>query len=347
MYKTGLLGEPKAVTSEAWNAFASSHAESCCYHQAQWRDVIQAAFGIMPYYIYAVDDKGSIAGVLPLFLSKSKLFGTFLTSIPFYNYGGILAKDQHAAQALLDKAESIALETGARHIELRHVGNIMPDLPTKTHKVRMVMPLPSTPEELWEGFKSKLRSQIKRAQKEGMTVKIGSLDLLDDFYRVFCVNMRDLGTPVWTKKIFHNVLSSFPDQAFICVIYFEGNPAAAGFLHGYKGYMEIPSASSLRKYNRLSPNMLLYWSVLEYACSKGYKYFDFGRSSVDAGTYKFKEQWGSEPQTLHWQYWLADGETLPEINPQNPKYRLLIGTWQKIPVWLANCIGPMVSRSLP
>lgn len=336
----------KKVFSQ-WNEYVLSHPDASCYHQVGWQHVISDAFGLEPYYLYALNNSDEFIGVLPLFLSKSPLFGTFLTSVPFYNYGGILADNKAVAQVLLDEAAKIARNAQAAHIELRHIAPCELQLPTKTHKVRMVLDLPETPEMLWDSFKSKLRSQIRRAQKEQMDSKIGGLELLDDFYTVFSINMRDLGTPVWTKKIFHSILTTFPDAAYICCVYYENKPVAAGFLHCFKDTMEIPSASSLRDYNRLSPNMLLYWSVLEFACNRGYKKFDFGRSSPDAGTYKFKAQWGSEPEPLHWQYWLASGDELPEINPQNPKYQMAIAAWQKLPVWLANIIGPKISRNIP
>lgn len=333
--------------NDSWNEFVKMHPESHCYHLAEWQGIIKSAFGLRGHYLYAVDEKEKICGVLPLVLSKSLLFGTFLTSVPFYNYSGVLTDSDEVAKALLDRAVEICKKVGASHLEFRHCKKSRLALLEKTHKVRMVLELPEDSETLWKGFKAKLRSQIKRAQREKMEVKFGGKELLKDFYEVFSINMRDLGTPVWTSTIFKNILSAFPEVAKICLVYIEGKPAAAGFLIGYKEYLEIPSASSLRQYNRLSPNMLLYWSVLEFGCKEGYKYFDFGRSSPEGGTYKFKKQWGAQPETLHWQYWLKNGQELPELNPQNPKYQLMIKTWQKLPVPLTKFIGPIISKNLP
>ena len=333
---------------QAWNEFVYQHPSSQCYHLFEWKDIIEQAFRLQSFYLYAQNgSSGEICGVLPLIFSKSFVFGRYLTSIPFYNYSGILGRNKDVETALLTKAIETAQRVKASHIELRHCKESTLELPVKTHKVRMVLELPDDPEVLWKGFKAKLRSQIKRAQRENMTVKLGGNDLLDDFYEVFSINMRDLGTPVWGKGIFHQMVSKFPNTSKICMVYLDKRPIAAGFLIGFKEYMEIPSASSLREYNRLSPNMLLYWSVLEYACKAGYRYFDFGRSSPDSGTFRFKKQWGAVPETLHWQYWLNDGESLPELNPQNPKYAMIIKTWQKIPVPITKIIGPMISRHLP
>ena len=332
---------------EKWNEFVLNHPDSQCYHLFEWKGIIEQSFGLNSFYLYAVTDDGEICGILPLIFSNSFLFGRFLTSVPFYNYGGILASDNETESALLDQAKTVAKRIRASHIEFRHCKASSLQLQTKTHKVRMVLELPKDPETLWKGFKAKLRSQIKRAQREAMEVKFGGHDLTNDFYTVFSINMRDLGTPVWTDEVFRRAIDTLPGQSKICVVYFDDKPVAAGFLVGFKEYLEIPSASSLRDYNRLSPNMLLYWSVLEYACREGYRYFDFGRSSPDSGTYKFKKQWGALPETLHWQYWLRDGEALPEINPQNPKYAIMINTWQKLPLRLSKIIGPHISRHLP
>ncbi|MCB1195687.1 FemAB family PEP-CTERM system-associated protein [bacterium] len=347
MYLVCELNKQDTAEVNAWNAYVHSNTESFAYHLAEWQTVIEDSFALRTFYLYAKQPNGAIQGVLPLVLSKSAVFGTFLTSLPFFNYGGVLADNPESRNALLAEARAIAERVKAAHVELRHVKPLYDELPTKTHKVRMVLSLPPTPEALWESFKSKLRSQIKRPQKENMQVSIGGMELLDDFYHVFSVNMRDLGTPVWTKRLFENILRMFPDKAALCVVYHRNRPAAAGYVFGHNGCMEIPSASSLKKFNQFSPNMLLYWSLLEHACKKGYAFFDFGRSSPDAGTFKFKEQWGAVPETLHWQYVLMNDGTLPEINPSNPKYALCISLWKKLPVPLANLIGPYLSRNIP
>ncbi|MDX9701525.1 MAG: FemAB family PEP-CTERM system-associated protein [Candidatus Auribacterota bacterium] len=343
-----LIPEDHGHLYEAWNNYVADQPVCSVYHMVEWKEIICKACYLRPYYFYAVDGSDRICGVLPLFRSKSFLFGTYLTSIPFFNYGGVAADSQEIAGLLFKAGIEAARECNAEYMELRHKETFLLDnVPSKTHKVRMVLDLPDTPDILWDSFKSKLRSQIKRASRENMSVRIGGMDLLTDFYRVFSANMRDLGTPVWPKKLFYHILDQLSDLAFICVVYYKKTPVATGFLLGFGDTMEIPFASSLRKYNTLSPNMLLYWNVLEFSCSKKFKKFDFGRSSPDAGTYRFKEQWGAVPQTLHWQYWLPRGSAMPEINPQNPKYQLAISAWRKLPVVVANTIGPHIARNLP
>jgi FemAB-related protein (PEP-CTERM system-associated) len=211
----------------------------------------------------------------------------------------------------------------------------------------MRLELPKEFELLWREFPSKLRSQIRRAQKENMTVRVGGVEYLDEFYAVFARCMRDLGTPVYSKRFFRAICDHFPKESRICLVSFNGAPLAAGFLYGFRSVLEIPWAASDKRFSRLAPNMLLYSSVLEHACREGFQVFDFGRSTPDSGTYRFKEQWGAQPHQLHWYYWTTGGEKIPQLNPQNPKYELAIKIWRQLPLHLANWLGPHVVKYLP
>jgi FemAB-related protein (PEP-CTERM system-associated) len=290
----------------------------------------------------------SINGMLPLVHLKSALFGNYMISLPYFNYGGVCADSEEIGGRLMREAVLYARKYNARHIELRHTHPISDSWQAKTNKVVMKLALPKGSDELWKSFPSKLRSQVQRPVKEGMYVKLGREESLDDFYAIFAENMRDLGTPVYSKGFFRSILRAFPESSWICTVCSEDRqPVAGGFLVGFKDTMEIPWASSLRSYNRLSPNMLLYWSVLKLACEKGFRSFDFGRSTPNEGTYRFKEQWGAKPVQLYWHYWLKNGGPLPELNPKNPKYRIAIAFWKKIPVSIAEIIGPHIVRSIP
>ncbi|MGH7491967.1 MAG: FemAB family XrtA/PEP-CTERM system-associated protein [bacterium] len=331
---------------EAWDEFVSRQAEARGPHLSSWKQVIEKSFGHPCYYL-AARENGRLRGILPLSHLRSKLFGSFLISMPYLNYGGVLAEDEAARKMLFEHACQLGKQRGAAHVELRHVSAQMANIPTKQHKVSMMLELPEKPETLWDGFKAKLRSQIRKPQKENLKVRLGGEDELEGFYHVFAINMRDLGTPVYPIKFFANILAAFPRQAHICTIFLEREPVASGFVFGFRNVLEIPWASSLREYNALAPNMLLYWSVLEFAMQQGYRQFDFGRSTMNEGTYKFKEQWGAKPLPLHWQYWLANGGPLPEINPHNPKYQFMIRTWQKLPVGVTRLLGPAIVKNIP
>jgi serine/alanine adding enzyme len=334
--------------SKLWDKYATESSISNCYHLIGWKNVVERSFGHKTYYLLAEDSKNKIKGILPLVHLKSILFGNFIISLPYFNYGGICADNEEISNQLLTEAAGIASEKDAEHIELRHAHLISNGLPVKTSKISMRLELPQKAEELFNSFSSKLRSQIKRPEKVGMYIKSGREEELESFYDVFSTNMRDLGTPVYSKEFFKNILEEFPETTRINTVYAKmGTPVASGFLVGFKEILEIPWASSLRCYNQYSSNMLLYWSALTFACENGHKIFDFGRSTPGEGTYKFKEQWGAKPIQLYWHYWMRNGGPLPELNPKNPKYQLAIKIWQKLPVSLTRFLGPRIVKNLP
>ena len=339
------------VTSESegiiWDEYVQAQPLACGYQLLAWRHVIESAFGHRTVYLMAKDNEEKVHGVLPLVYMSSRLFGRFLVSVPFVNYGGVLADSGAVQRALLEEAVNLAKELGAAHIELRHQQELELDWPYKRHKVSMRLALPADFEALWSMFPSKLRNRIRRAQREGMIVRVGGVEMLDDFYRVFSRNMRDLGTPVYGRQFFEAILQVFPKDARIMAIYLQDRAVAAGLLYGFRRTLEIPWSSSDRRYNRLVPNMLLYSSMLEYACGQGFRMFDFGRSSPGSGTYRFKEQWGAKAVPLYWYYWLRNGELLPELNPNNKAFSMPIRVWQKLPITLTRLIGPHIVKHLP
>jgi len=330
-----------------WDQFVLSHSQASGYHTLAWRGIISKVFGHRTYYLMAWDEEGMVQGVLPLVQTKSPLFGCFLTSMAFFNYGGVLANNNHSSDSLLKKAAELAKEVGAAHIEIRQAQPIATDWPVRSRKVSMRLPLPSDYETLLKAYPSKLRSQIRRAQKEGMDVRIGGEELLEDYYHVFARCMRDLGTPVYEKRFFRSIVETFPKEVRLCVVSLKGTPLASGLIYGFRNTLEIPWAASDKRFSRLAPNMLLYSAVLEFACREGFKEFDFGRSSVDSGTYRFKQQWGAQPRQLYWYYWLAGGRVIPELNPDNPKFKAAIYVWQHLPLPVTNLIGPHIVKYLP
>jgi FemAB-related protein (PEP-CTERM system-associated) len=328
-----------------WSEYVSHHADAKGYHDWAWRDVIERAFGYAPIY-FAARRGERIVGILPTVLLDSWLFGRALVSLPYLNYGGILADDPGAARALLDAATAAARDHQCRHVELRHVRRQFGDLPCKHHKVTMMLPLHASPTQ-WEGLDRKTRNQVRKAQKSGLIYSEGGVERLDAFYAVFARNMRDLGTPVYSPRFFAEVLAAFPTRARIHVVSRETTPVAAGLTFETRGTVEIPWASSVRDFNALCPNHLLYWSILEGASARGCTTFDFGRSTPDEGTYKFKAQWGAQPVPLCWEYGLLNGGEVPNSSPTNPKFRYAIATWKRLPLGLTNRIGPMIARAIP
>jgi serine/alanine adding enzyme len=342
----GALAANAADVAE-WDAYVRQAPGATIYHLHAWRGIISDVFRHESHALVARDDAGLIAGVLPMVRLRSRLFGDFLVSVPYFNYGGVVADSPQIAESLLKAAAVRARELGVSHLELRHSSNVAPQWPSRTDKVAMLLPLPESAATLHKQLDSKLRSQIKRPLREGAVCTSGGIELLDDFYAVFARNMRDLGTPVYPRRFFARILEAFPQEARLFVVRLAGAPVASGFVLGHGTTLEIPWASSLRSANAVGVNMLLYWSVLEYACERGFKTFDFGRSTRDGGTFRFKKQWGAAPQQLYWHYWLRDGTELPQLNPANPKYRLAVSAWQRLPLPLANLLGPLIVGNLP
>lgn len=332
----------------AWDAYVLQHPHATVCHLYRWKNVIEESFQNRCFY-FAAKGNGRILGVLPTVQLKSHLFGNFMISVPYLNYGGALSNDPSITCALKAHANDVAGQLGCSHLEYRDSdpdANV--DDNVRTDKISMLLDLPGDSDTLWQGFTAKLRAQIRRPLKEqGVTVKTGARELLDDYYQVFSQNMRDLGTPVYAKEFFTSILRNFPERTAIIVVYHNEVATAAAFLLTHNGKMDIPWASSLRKYNRISVNMLLYWEVLKYAIQSDCHTFDFGRCSKGAGTYKFKKQWGASEKQLYWYYWLNDAEEIPHINPNNPKYKLVISMWQKLPLVIANRLGPKLVKYLP
>lgn len=339
--------ERNCCDRDLWDAYVHSNSVATNYHRYGWRDVIENSFGHTCHYLAARNNGGDVVGVLPLVYMQSRLFGSFLVSQPFFNYGGLLCDNPTVGDALLSEAAVLRKELGAEHVELRHSDPWPGDLPTKRHKVCMLLELGTDAGEQWKSFNAKLRNQIRKAEKSGCTAKIGGRELLIDFYTVFVRNMRDLGTPVYAQQFFLEVLVAFPRDSHIIAVYLEEKPVAAGLVVCFHDTLEIPWASSIRDYNPLCPNNLLYWTALKHAMEIGCKRFDFGRSTPGEGTYKFKAQWGAKPLQLNWQYLLPEGASLPELTNKNPKFEMAIRLWQKLPLPFTRILGPHIVKNIP
>jgi FemAB-related protein (PEP-CTERM system-associated) len=343
-------GDPIIVTDQIgeseWDAFVAEHPEATGYHAWAWRRVFEQAFGHETCYL-AARRGDAVVGILPLVAFRSWLFGRFMVSLPFVNYGGVLASDEGAIDELVNAATRAASERECRHLELRHVSRRLPALPVKQHKVAMMLSLAADATKAWEQLDRKVRNQVRKAQKSELVSAVGGRELLDEFYAIFAVNMRDLGTPVYGRTFFARVLEEFPDAARVHVVRQGATPVAAGITFAHRRTIEVPWASSLKAYRALCPNNLLYWSIIEHAIGSGAETLDFGRSTPNEGTYDFKRQWGAEPSPLFWEYALVSAESMPDQSPANPKFKSAIELWKRLPVPVATAIGPHIVRSIP
>jgi FemAB-related protein (PEP-CTERM system-associated) len=288
-----------------------------------------------------------VTGVLPLVEVRSPIFGRALTSLPYVNYGGVLARTQAGADALLAEARRIAKARRLTYVLLRHRRRVFEVLPVRAHKVTMLLPLNSDPEVMWTGLDRKVRNQVRKAEKSGLSVAVGGPDLLDDFYTIFARNMRDLGTPVYGRRLFKDVLEAFPRDARLHVVRLNGKAIAGALSYSYRDTIEVPSASSLREHRALCPNHLMYWEIIKQAAIDGRRVFDFGRSTPQDGTYQFKEQWGASPEPLHWEYAMLKGAAVPSDDRHEAKFQASIALWKRLPLGLATWVGPRIARQVP
>lgn len=331
---------------QKWDDFVLSQHSSGPYQLFAWKEAIESAYYHKSFYLMAEDEKGMARGVFPLVHVKAPFLKGVLISLPFCDYGGPLAVDDHVRQVLVEKALELS-KTMKIPLEIRCIAG-EPRIAAselfgvKTHKSRMLLSLPGSSDILWDGFKSKLRSQIRRALKEGMEFRIGGASLVEDFYRVICRNMRDLGSPVHSRSWFASVIDAYGDRARVGVVYKDNVPIGSGIILCCGNSVTIPWASTLREYNALSPNMLLYWEFLKYASDNGYQSFDFGRSTPGEGTFKFKQQWGAEPFPLYWYGDSADTETMEDS--AGPLRAYAEKVWSRIPQVLTDKMGPLVRR---
>jgi FemAB-related protein (PEP-CTERM system-associated) len=350
-----------------WDAYVNNHEQHTPYHLFAWKDAVKEAYQHTSCYLIAeqtLDDRKQIVGVLPLIVFLKPLSKPSLCALPFCDIGGVLANTNDIAKQLIAESKNTAKNLQAKFIEIRTSvvdvqqdkealsANNLDEIPDKAKKVSMLMTLPEDSALLFSSFKTKLRSQIRKAEKNGLHYKIGSEKImLDDFYHVFSHNMRALGSPVHSKQWFDSLLQHYKNNMVISIVYKDNMPVGAGIVLIAGNKAAIPWASTKAEYNRLSPNMMLYWSLLKHLSDNGITQFDFGRSSFGEGTYKFKKQWGAEPVALDWQVInlknnIKDNEQEAEINDAgvNNLRSIVERIWRKLPIKMTVVIGPRIRK---
>jgi serine/alanine adding enzyme len=335
------------LADREWDDFVHRQDRAVWAHQAAWRSVIERAYRCPSYYFQAWDGNATV-GVLPTVHVSSRLFGNHLVSMPYLDDGGVLAADGAAEQAILDAAAEHARMLGAR-CDFRAPFPLETDWTVNTNKVTLQLEIGADVEAVWRSLPSTRRNRVRKAQENGLAASFHGKEKLSAFYDVFCRNMRDLGSPVHSDRFFDAVLGSFPERTGIILVRDKTDrPVGAGLYVRFRDTMALPWVSCRRDAFHLYPNMLLYWELIQKACREGALRFDFGRSSIDSGTYEFKRQWGAKPSQLYWYSRSANGETDPSaIDTQSPRRRALIRLWKHMPLPLSRRLGPWLRRSLP
>lgn len=336
--------EPFTGWAEEWDSFAVRQKGYTHFHRFSWRSVMERVFGHECVYLAARQADGTLAGVLPLVRVRSRVFGHYLVSMPFVNYGGPIGSDA-AILALADEAVTIAQRDRVKLLEMRSRIPLDIKLPASHRKITVVLDLPRTPEMLLARFDAKLRSQIRRPQKEGITVVFGPTQV-EPFFSIFARHMRDLGTPTQSLAFFREIANQFPDDCWFGCAYLAGTPVAGGCGFRFDGEFEMTWASSLRRYNREAPNMLIYWACMERAIAEGLTRFNFGRCTPGTGTHRFKMQWGGREEPLWW-YDLATSAGATTPSPTDGVFRWGPRIWRRLPASITTTFGPSIVRYLP
>jgi FemAB-related protein (PEP-CTERM system-associated) len=339
------------LDSSAWNDYIINNTDSTPYHNYAWKQSIENAYGFECPYLIAQDDNGSIIGVLPLVKITSPMMTGKLCSLPYCDLGGCLASDQQTEKQLIDNAVELLHKYRLGVFEYRTSTHIQVDdvMQLQNQKVRMLLNLPASPEDLLSSFKAKLRSQIKKSEKNGLTYQLGNNPkLVTLFYDVIANNMKLLGSPVHSKNWYREICQNYGDKAVISIVMYKNEVAGAGLILVNGDKVSIPWASTIRKFNPLAPNMLLYWSVLAESTKMGCRQFDFGRSSYGEGTFRFKQQWGAKPVPLEWKNLYVgsnQGFQIQKSTSDKSKSRLLVeSVWRKLPLYFTIVVGSNIRK---
>jgi FemAB-related protein (PEP-CTERM system-associated) len=328
-----------------WDAYVASRPEGTFFHRAGWCRAFARVFGYRWRGLIAL--RGTrVAGVLPLAQVSGFPRGTSLISSPFASYGGVLADDAGAGAALLEAATALAAETGARYLELRD-GMRFPELPVKDLYVTFRRPIGPDHERNFAEIRGKQRTSIRNAQKHGLTSYTGGAELLPVLYPIYSHSVRNLGTPVFPRRLFQALLEEFPNDSRILVVESAGKPVSAVLAFFHAGHALPHYAGTLREAYRYSGSDFMYWSLMRVAADLGCTVYDFGRSKRETGAFEFKKHWGLEPTPLAYQYRLLRDKTIPDLSPRNPRFSLAIRAWRRLPLPVAERIGPRVVRFFP
>jgi FemAB-related protein (PEP-CTERM system-associated) len=328
-----------------WNEYLSRCGPGHLFHRVEW-DTVFKTYGLTCLRFTAMR-AGRVVGVLPLVYQKSLIFGKHLTSLPWFDTAGILADDLQASRALIGGAIAAAKQRRAGMTLLRQREPLDGLTASPTDKVLLRLRLQPDAEQLWRGFSTKVRNQVRKAEKSGLTVQSGGSDLVPEFYEIYSQNMRDLGSPPHSQLFFSRLVEAFPDAARIYVVRLNEKALGAGLVAANGDVLEIPWASSLRSAGPLCVNHMMYCQILKEACANGFQWFHFGRSSKDSGQYHFKKQWGAEDVVLHWYELDHEGKPVETVAQLREGFGWASKIWTNLPLWLARTIGPRLIKSLP
>ncbi|MGO9445379.1 MAG: FemAB family XrtA/PEP-CTERM system-associated protein [Thiobacillaceae bacterium] len=329
---------------DRWDKYVYAHPKATFFHRAGWKHVIEKAFGHRTYFYY-VEQGGAITGVLPMAEMKSRLFGHSLSSLPFCAYGGILADDEAVRVALESAARALAQELNVDYLELRNLEQVHGDWPAKRDLyVTFRKPILPDVESNLGAIPRKQRAMVRKGIKAGLTSELD--EGVERFFDVFADNVHRHGTPALPRKYFSVLRDVFGKDCSVMSVLKDGQVVSSVLSFFFRNEILPYYAGDMPEARDLAANDFKYWELMRRACEAGYTLFDYGRSKVGTGPYHFKKNWGFEPQPLHYEFQLLRSNEIPDVNPLNPKYQLFIGLWRKLPLAVANRVGPHIVKYL-
>jgi FemAB-related protein (PEP-CTERM system-associated) len=334
--------EARPGDADRWDAFVNDHADATFFHLSGWQRVLGDALGHRTYYLLAEQD-GAVCGVLPLVHVRSLLFGNTLSSLAFCAQGGPLSADPEAESALYAAASERARALGVGAVEYRLAAPSGLARPTKHLYETFSKPLHPDPDANMQAIRSKQRNIIRKGEKNGLVCRP---DSVERFYAVYAESVRNLGTPVFPLRLFRALAATFPDAVEIVTAELDGRAISSAMNFYFRDSVCPYYWGGTYAARDLKGNDFLAWSIMCRAAARGCKVFDFGRSKRDTGAYQWKQNLGFEPRPLHYEYELVRAREMPDVNPLNPKYRLFVAGWKRLPLPVARLLGPWLARSL-
>ncbi len=329
---------------QQWDEFVENSPSATFFHKSGWKEVIEKAFGHKTYFLYT-EEQGKITGILPLVHIKSLLFGNSLSSCAFCVYGGIIADNKETYQQLDKKACDLAEELGVDHLEMRNQIQLTPERPHKELYVTFRKELDENEEKNMLAIPRKQRAVIRKGIKAGLVSEIDPE--IDRFYQAYSTSVRNLGTPVFAKKYFSILKQVFKEQCEILTVVDKNGMLIASVMNFYFKDEVLPYYGGGTEHARaVQGNDFMYWEVMRRAVEKGIKIFDYGRSKEGTGSYRFKKHWGFEPKPLFYEFHLVKSDSIPDINPLNPKYQVFIAAWKRLPLPVSQVVGPWLAKDL-
>jgi len=331
--------------ASTWGRAVADLGQSRLAHAPEWFAVIRNAYGHEPLYLSA-EDGGGRRGILPAFIVRRPMVGAVVSSMPFLDSGGPCSSSAALADALVEGLIAEARGVGAQTVELRCPQKLGIGGEPMEHKVNLTLALPADAAHLWQQLDGRVRNQIRKAERSGLSVEFGGAERLGDFYAIFAARMRELGSPVHAQGFFGAMFQAFGSRARVAVVRQGTTPVGSLIALGFKDTLVVPWASCLRSYATLCPNMLLYWETMRAGCREGFRQLDFGRSTRGSGTYRFKRQWGAEEEPLLWHTIRLNGRRPPVRAGTGRGTALLTGSWRRLPLALTRSLGPRLRRYL-